>query len=435
MSEKNTNSSEKQEIEPRGFFEYNTGPLRKKLKKVGSWALVASMALGVGNFNIATVSGAQYGANLLWVFWLGALCYFFLLEGSTRIYLNRGLTPARLFKKIHKGSSVFLFFYVAFAAAATLSFELAFFGLIGSLFGFSYQLTAIIGGLATLSLLLFGVYSSVEKIFNVLMILIIFVIVATAVAIGWPFLPDFWTNFATPSVQGKMVPMMMSIISTTVSAVFFLGYPYFMMEKDWTPQNFSSFKEKVKVLGWSRTDLGIGASLGALLAIPMTAIVAKIVYPLGIKMSSGVDLMMILEPLLGEWSKYVWSLGIIVAAFTSAVGMMVLASYVTLDTFELDPKLGTRNSKIVVTIFLFAAIPIALLNINPIFLTLFVSAFRLLFFPAVAIVMLYALNKPEYAGAFRNKKLGLGNLIGAIVVGVLITLALTGALDLLHTTF
>ncbi|MCF7890311.1 hypothetical protein K9M78_03740 [Candidatus Bipolaricaulota bacterium] len=411
-------------------------PILKRFKKIGSWALVASMALGVGNFNVATTTAAYYGTDYLWVFWAGAICYFFLLEATTRIYLYSGLTPARLFKKINKGLSVFLFFYVVFAAIATISFELAIFGLIGTVFGVNYYVMAFAVGSSCVLLLILGVYSKLEKIFNALMIFLIATIISTAISIGWPVRPEgIWISNITPTMVREAIPMMMSIVSTIVSALFFLGYPYFMKEKDWTPERFSKYKEKAKVLGWARLDILIGAIMGPFLAIPMTAIVAKIVYPLDIPIRSATDLMMVMEPLLGRWSSLVWGAGLLVAGFTSSVGLLLLASYITLDTFELNPKLGTNSSKILIVAIFLGSTPLVLLNINVVFLTLFVSALRSIFYPLTAIVILYAINKTEYSGYLQNKKIGVGNLIGGFAVLVLFLLAVNGVFELVNVQF
>lgn len=420
-----------------GFLSLSSSePFLKRFKRIGSWALVASMALGVGNFNVATSTAAYYGTDYLWVFWVGAVCYFFLLEATTRIYLSSGLTPARLFKKINKGLSVFLFFYVVFAAIATMSFELALFGLIGTVFGVNYYVMALVIGSSCVLLLLLGVYSRLEKIFNALMVFLIVTIISTAISIGWPVRPEgIWISNITPTMVREAIPMMMSIVSTIVSALFFLGYPYFMKEKDWTPERFSNYTEKTKVLGWARLDILIGAVIGPFLAIPMTAIVAKVVHPLDIPIRSATDLMMVMEPLLGKWSSLVWGAGLLVAGFTSSVGLLLLASYITLDTFELNPKLGSNYSKVLIVAIFLGSVPLVLLNVNAVFLTLFVSALRAIFYPVTATVILYAINKTKYSGYLQNKKMGFGNLLGGVTVLVLFLLAINGVFELVTVQF
>ncbi|MBC7190292.1 divalent metal cation transporter, partial [Candidatus Aerophobetes bacterium] len=379
---------------------------------------------------------AYFGTKLLWAFWVGAVCYFFLLEATTRIYLHSELTPARMFKKMHKGLSLFLFFYVAFAAVASNSFQLAIFGLIGTAFGINYTIFAVAIGILGVIALLIGVYSKIERLFQYLMIFLIGSIISTAIAVGWPMAPKgIWISNIKPYISKEALPMIMAIVSTCISALFFLGYPYFMWEKGWTPSKYKNYADKVKVLSWARLDILLGATLGSILASPMTAIVAKIVYPLNIPMRSSIDMMMILEPLLGEWAMIVWALGLLVAGYTSSVGMLVLGSYICLDTFELDPRLGSKYSKILIIIIFAASIPLALLNINPVFLTLFVSAFRVLFYPICAAVILYAINSARFAGVFRNPLFGFGNLLGGVSVVVLFGLAITGVFQLIHTSF
>ncbi len=426
-----------QHNEERGFFALRSGePLKQQFTKIGSWVMVASMALGVGNFNIATTAGAYYGTKLLWVFWLGAISYFFLLEATSRIYINSGLTPARLFKHIHKGLGIFLFMYVAFAAIATNSFQLALFGLVGTVFGINYQTAAIAVGVLCAVLLLFGAYSKLEKLFNYLILFLIVTIFATAIIVGWPLKPEgIWLANIKPTFIAGAVPMMMSIISTVVSALFFLGYPYFMVEKGWTPGIYETFTDKLKILSWSRLDILLGATLGPLMAIPMIAIVTEIVYPLGISVRSAVDLMMVLEPLLGEWAAVVWGLGLLIAGITSSIGMLLLSSYIFLDTFEMDTKLGSKHSRIIIVVIFLASVPIALINLNPVFLTLFVSAFRALFYPICALIVFYAINKKDIAGVFKNPTFGFGNFIGMIALISLFALAIMGVTELLDPKF
>lgn len=124
------------------------------------------------------------------------------------------------------------------------------------------------------------------------------------------------------------------------------------------------------------------------------------------------DLSILLEPLAGKWSTYLFLAGLFVAAWTAGAGWWLCGSYALLDIFNIPIRLDSKPARVCLALFFVPSTALLLLRVNPVYQMLIFSAFLTLVFPIIGLVLLYRITRPDM-GPFRWT---LRNPRGALIV-------------------
>jgi Mn2+/Fe2+ NRAMP family transporter len=253
-----------------------------------------------------------------------------------------------------------------------------------------------LAALAGLILILTGGYASLERFFAAGLVALIVCLFGSALMAGFD-----WREAASGVIPNAPGPgwtkLLASNAGSMINAWLILIYPYTMIERGWFSDKLQG---KVNILHRARLDYGWGIIAAAVVALPLMGAAATVLKPFGIVPRHYTDISILLEPLAGPWSTYLFLAGLFLAAWTAGVGWWLCGCYALLDIFNLEIRKDSRPMRVCAVLFFIPSTGLLLLRINPFYQMLLFSAFLTLVFPVIGLVMLYRITRPDM-GYFR----------------------------------
>ena len=380
---------------------WSVRPAKLGLRSVfllGTGSVIASFYIGTGDVSVATSMGAQFGFSLWWTYLVLGIAGWALIDMSVRYFLRFGKTPMSIFKDVHPIFSGYLFLTVVVCALFGSYSQWNACGMVVA--GcFPRVPTELGGAMAAFIGLLFlftGAYRRLERVFVVGLIALIACLFGSALMAGFDWKEA--VRGLVPNAPGPgWKPLFMSNAGSMINAWLILIYPYTMIERGW----FSSkLQGKVNILHRARIDYGWGILAAGVVALPLMAAAAAVARPFGIIPRSYMDLSILLEPLAGAASTYLFLAGLFLAAWTAGVGWWLCGCYALLDIFNLPIKLDSKPMRICLFLFFVPSSMLLVLRINPVYQILIFAAFLAVVFPVIGLVMLYRITRSDM-GYFR----------------------------------
>ncbi|MFC2075512.1 Nramp family divalent metal transporter [candidate division KSB1 bacterium] len=371
---------------------------RRSLMGLGAGSLLAALYIGTGDISIATSMGAAYGYSLWWTYFVLGLAAWALVDMSTRYFLATGKTPMTVFKEIHPVFSAYMVVTVVVCALFGSYSQWNAAALV--ITGLFPSVPLEVGGLTAAGcaalFLYFGLYKRLELVFLMILGLLIISFTAAAIMAGAD-----WSGAVSGLIPRPAGPgwgaLFMANAGSLINAWLILLYPYTMIEKGlYSPH----LKERVNILHRARIDYGWGILAAAVVALPIMAAASSVARPFGIIPRSYMDLSVLLEPLAGSWSVYLFLGGLFAAAWTSGVAWWLGGAYALLDIYNLPIKLDSRPTRAIIALFLLPSAGLILLHLNPIYQIIVFSAFLAIVFPVVGLALLYRISWKDM-GYFR----------------------------------
>jgi manganese transport protein len=380
---------------------WSVRPARLGLRTVlmlGTGSVIASFYIGTGDVSVATSMGAQFGFRLWWTYFVLGIAGWALIDMSVRYFLRFGKTPMSIFKDVHPIFSGYMFLTVVVCALFGSYSQWNACAMVVS--GFLPNVPIEVGGaLAALCGLLFlfgGVYKRLERVFVAGLIALVVCLFASALMAGFD-----WKEAAhglVPNAPGEgWKPLFASNAGSMINAWLILIYPYTMIERGWFSRKLQG---KVNILHRARFDYGWGILAAAVVALPLMAAASAVARPFGILPRSYMDLSILLEPLAGTASTYLFLIGLFLAAWTAGVGWWLCGCYALLDIFNLPIKMDSKPMRTCLVLFFIPSSLLLLLRINPVYQILIFASFLAFVFPVIGLVMLYRITRPDM-GYFR----------------------------------
>lgn len=364
----------------------------------GAGSVIASFYIGTGDVSVATSMGAEFGFSLWWTYFVLGVAGWALIDMSVRYFLRFGKTPMSIFKDVHPFFAAYLFVTVVVCALFGSYSQWNACAMVIS--GFRPNLSIEIGGTAAaftgLLFLLTGAYKRLERVFVFGLVALLICFLGSALMAGIDWSEAF--RGLIPNAPGPgWKPLFMSNAGSMINAWLILIYPYTMIERKW----FSSrIQAKVNILHRARIDYGWGILAAGIVALPLMAAAASVARPFGIVPRSYMDLSILLEPLAGTVSTYLFLAGLFLAAWTAGVGWWLCGCYALLDLFNLPIKMDSKPMRVCLCLFFVPSSMLLLLHINPVYQILIFAAFLAIVFPVIGLVMLWRVTRPDM-GYFR----------------------------------
>jgi len=376
-------------------------PARLGLRTVlmlGTGSVIASFYIGTGDVSVATSMGARFGFRLWWTYFVLGIAGWALIDMSVRYFLRFGKTPMSIFKDVHPVFSGYMFLSIVVCALFGSYSQWNTCAMVVT--GFLPKVPIEVGGaLAALCGLLFlfgGVYKRLERVFVVGLIVLIVCLFASALMAGF-----HWKEAArglVPNAPGEgWIPLFGSNAGSMINAWLILIYPYTMIERRWFSRKLQG---KVNILHRARFDYGWGILAAGVVALPLMAAASAVARPFGILPRNYMDLSILLEPLAGTASSYLFMIGLFLAAWTAGVGWWLCGCYALLDIFNLPIKMDSKPMRVCLALFFIPSSLLLVLRINPMYQILIFAAFLAVVFPVIGLVMLYRITRPDM-GYFR----------------------------------
>jgi Mn2+/Fe2+ NRAMP family transporter len=311
------------------------------LRAFGPGIVVALSWVGTGDLIDNSVAGGNYGYALLWVLPLSLVFRFVFVNalGKYPLYnVQRDPSIVRGIARTHPAFGwlmlVSFVLYTHILLAFTLSgVGVALEGLFGGLPTFWWS---VIGALSVFAVTLKGAYRLIERIFKVILALMVltFVVGIVLVGINWGELVKGFA-FELPAQQGLFDSGLVasSLVLATLGSMANLFYPEFLREKGWTTPAHRRVQQY---------DLLFGTAVVLFLGVAVWAIGAEVLFGKQGVSDAG-DIADALGTAVGPAGPYIFYLGLLGAAWTTVAGsLFALAKMVVEALHVVRPGRGER---------------------------------------------------------------------------------------------
>lgn len=384
-----------------------------RLKHIGPGSVVAAAFIGPGTITMCSIAGAQFKYGLIWALIVSILLTMFIQLMAIRIGLTTKNTLSNLIKDhfqngLLKYTSILLIISAIFIgnsayeagniSGAVMGFEL--------LFGDSFQFNqinifSILSGMLALPLIIFGNNKVLEKILIILVLIMSFSFVFTVFIVGVDFKLLFSSsNFF--SFPADSILTIAGLIGTTV-------VPYnIFLHVALVNNRWKSSRD----LKFANFDTIVSISIGGLISLCILLTAAGLNNT---DILNAVDLANNLEPLYGNFSKYVIAIGLLSAGLTSSITAPIAAAYVVCGCFGFSTNRKSILFKIIAVIVLLIGVIFSSIGISPIEIIKFAQVTNGILLPLIVIFLLFLANNTRLLKNKTNNHFQ--NILGLIVIG------------------
>ena len=384
-----------------------------RLKHIGPGSVVAAAFIGPGTITMCSIAGAQFKYGLIWALIVSILLTMFIQLTAIRIGLTTKNTLSNLIKDqfqsgLLKYTSISLIISAIFIgnsayeagniSGAVMGFEL--------LFGKSFQFNqinifSIFSGILALPLIIFGNNKVLEKILIILVLIMSFSFVFTVFIVGIDF-NLLLSSSNLFSFSAESILTIAGLIGTTV-------VPYnIFLHVALVNNRWKSTKE----LRFANFDTIVSISIGGLISLCILLTAA------GLNNSdilNAVDLAYSLQPLYGDFSKYIVAIGLISAGLTSSITAPIAAAYVVCGCFGFSINRKSKLFKIIAVIVLLIGVIFSSIGFSPIEIIKFAQVTNGILLPLVVVFLLFLANNTRLLKNNTNNLFQ--NVLGLIVIG------------------
>ena len=374
---------------------------------------MAAAFIGPGTITMCSIAGAQFKYGLIWALIVSILLTMFIQLTAIRIGLTTKNTLSNLIKNqfqngLLKYTSILLIISAIFIgnsayeagniSGAVMGFEL--------LFGKSFQFNqvnifSILSGILALPLIIFGNNKVLEKILIILVLIMSFSFVFTVFIVGVDFNLLFSSsNFF--SFPPDSILTIAGLIGTTV-------VPYnIFLHVALVNNRWKSSKD----LKFANFDTIVSISIGGLISLCILLTAAGLNNT---DILNAVDLANSLQPLYGNFSKYIVAIGLLSAGLTSSITAPIAAAYVVCGCFGFSTNRKSNLFKIIAVIVLLIGVIFSSIGISPIEIIKFAQVTNGILLPLIVIFLLFIANNIRL---LKNKtNTPFQNILGLIVIG------------------
>jgi Mn2+/Fe2+ NRAMP family transporter len=255
------------------------------------------------------------------------------------------------------------------------------------------------------------VYRLLEKLMMA-MVLIMIVAFLGNLAFVKPAPTDVLLGFVPTSLQGGMMREMAALVGTTFSLAACLYHAYLVQEKGWRQDQLKDAE---------RDTLSAVIVLAGITALVIITSAASL-HPAGIEVASAADMAIQLGALFGPFAKYIFSMGLVAAAFSSMVVNALIGGTLLSDGFGLGRSIKDLAPRSFAAVILFAGMLIAVFFTgNIVHALVLAQAATIVAVPAIGVGMFVLANDRRTMGDFRNNtRQNTCALLGLLLVAAVI---------------
>jgi Mn2+/Fe2+ NRAMP family transporter len=383
-------------------------------KKIGPGVLVAAAFIGPGTVTACTLAGVGFGFALLWAMLLSVIATLILQEMSARLGIITQKGLADVIKQELKTPwirNTVVGIILSAIVVGNAAYEA------GNIGGATLGLQAIFGtayisfypwiiGICAFTLLYIGNYKVLEKVLVSLVIIMSISFLLTAI-ITKPNVLEILKGLFVPAIPNESILTIVALVGTTVVPYNLFLHASLVSEKWKSPGDLKAVKR----------DTYISIALGGL--VSMAIIIAATTIKGG-EVKNVMDLAKGLQPLYGDAAKYFMGIGLFAAGVTSAITAPLAAAYVANSCFGWKAGLKHMKFKLVWMIILIVGVLFLSFGIKPIEIIKFAQVANGILLPAIAIFLLWVVNRSAVMGKFKNSIIQ--NIFGFIIMGLAILL-------------
>ena len=369
------------------------------LKAIGPGFIMASVVLGPGSITVSSKIGSEHGYSLLWVIVLAAIGMATFTLMSARFGVSHDKSILQTIADTYGRWFAVLIGLSAFMAATSFQF--------GNNLGVATALEALTGIRESVWPLIFTPFAMIlvffaKNLYNVLekmiMVLVMTMILAfaTNLIFAKPDLIAAAKGFLPLHVPKNGFNEIAALVGTTFVLHACLYQSYLVQDKGWKLENLQR--------GRKDTIGGIVVLGGISTLIIMTS--AAALNPKGIVVTSAGDMAIQLEALFGKFAKYIFSVGLWAAAFSSLVVNSIMGGGLLSDGLGLGRTMQNKAPKIFTALAMFIGMIVAVFFRGDVVYALVLAQASSLFaVPAIGIGLFLLLNNKKVMGNLKNSTL------------------------------
>jgi NRAMP (natural resistance-associated macrophage protein)-like metal ion transporter len=295
-------------------------------------------------------------------------------------------------------------------SGAGLGVETLFGSMQFTLFHHNFNFSAFVVGTMAFIALYLGNYKVIERFLIGLVVIMSIAFLSTAILTK----PD-WTQIVTglfkPAPRRDNILTILGLVGTTI-VPYNLFLHASLAKTKW---------KKKRQLKYAQRDTVIAIVLGGL--ISMSIIIAAAAIPIN-DISSASDLALGLEPLFGQYAKFLLALGLFAAGITSAITAPLAAAYVTCGCLGWSTELKSKLFRTIWMLVLGIGVLFSILDFKPITVIKFAQIANGLLLPIIVLLLFWIMNNSKILGTYVNSKIQ--NIALFFIVVLAISLGLKG---------
>ncbi len=380
--------------------------------------------IGTGSITSMSKAGANYGTSLLWTVTISCLITYYLMVMFGRYTVVTGETAmAAVRHHIHPGIGVFIIVIVGVIIVGAV---MGVMGIIADvLHEWSKQWTAdgipslVWAGVLSLIIYLFfwcGTTDLVKKVLSGMALIMLAAFIINLLFI-LPSLKGILAGFipALPAdIKGSdnsAYLITASMVGTTVSSIVFLLRTSLVKDANWDAREMKM----------QRNDARMSATGMFIVSASVLIAAAATLHTRGLTMNHAAELIPLLDPLVGNYSVNLMTLGIVAAGLSSHIPNLLVLPWLVCDYRSIKLRLDTKSNRASLLFLTSLGIAIPLTGMKPVFIMLLSQGLLAVLLPATVAVGLYLLSSKRIMGnqtiSFLEKIILVAILIFALIMG------------------
>ena len=290
-------------------------PLKDLLKRIGPGLIATGIVIGPGAVTTASMIGANYGYDLMWLFFPIIFMGITFMMVTNRLAIVTGMPTIHAIRKYYGpvasgivGCAMFLsclFFTMGNISGTGAGMNL--------IFGIDWKIGSVIM-LAVVVYMYFAknVYSKVEKIITLCIVLMIVAFYATLVGVGGPEPQGLAKGLFGFKVPEGSLSTALAFISTNAAVTAGIYGTYLGKEKKWKKDDLFN--------GVMLTDAITHIVSVSLISGAIVLVGAVVLHPQGLSIKAPAQLAEMLVPIMGGSARSIMGLALVGAYLLSVKG-------------------------------------------------------------------------------------------------------------------
>ncbi|WP_018659496.1 NRAMP family divalent metal transporter [Allofustis seminis] len=395
-----------------------------RIKNMGPAAIVTSAFIGPGTITTTTLAGVDYEYQLLWAVLFSGVALISLMQMTSRISIisQKDITFATIEALGNKpGIRKMIIALVTLTLFVTgFGFEAG--NLIGGSLGFAdlfnlpqWVAALVLGGAAFYAVVI-GTAKTLEKLMSLFVGLMGLLFFVTMILVQ----PDYGAvlqGFVTPSVPDGSIVNVISLIGTTLIGINILIHSLSTAEKWDDPAH----------LGDASFDTYFNVGIGLIITAAIVIAAGTVLYGTGTEVTSPIVFSQMLQPVLGDFARWIGDLGITSAGLSSAIATPLILKEVVPHVLGWERN-GIKARIAGGSAVVFGTV-LAALGQSPVQIIIFASALSGIFLPIIAIMVMISANSEKLMGKYKNNILQ--NVVGGFATIITLILGIRSILNFL----
>ena len=301
-------------------------PLKDLVKRIGPGLIATGIVIGPGAVTTASMLGADYGYDLVWLFIPIIFMGITFMLTTNRLAITTGMPTIHAIRKYYGP--------VASGIVSVAVFLSCLFFTMGNISGTGAGMNLIFGidwkiGSAIMLVIVIGcyfaknVYSKVEKIITLCILVMIISFYATLTGVGGPEWGLFAKGLVSFRVPEGSLGTALAFISTNAAITAGIYATYLGKEKKWNKEDLFN--------GVMFTDALVHVISVILISGAIILVGAVVLHPQGLSIKAPAQLAEMLVPIMGGAARYIMGFALLGAGFSSLLantqrGMVLLGA-------------------------------------------------------------------------------------------------------------